>query len=64
MQRFTAQWIELKILNASTPPYQGGNEEDHPCMSLNRKEILQLICVLRSQNIISIKQCRGRKKGC
>lgn len=43
MQRFTAQWIELKILNVSALPYQGENEEDHPCMSLHRKEILQLI---------------------
>lgn len=49
MQRFAAQWIELKILNVSALPYQRENEEDHPCMSLHRKEILQLMCVLRSQ---------------
>lgn len=55
MQRFTAQWVELKILNVNALPHRGENEEDHPCMSLHRKEILQLMHVLRSEKSFQYK---------
>lgn len=55
MQRFTAQWVEVKILNVNALPHRGENEEDHPCMSLHRKEILQLMHVLRFEKSFQYK---------
>lgn len=49
MERFTAQRVELKILDVNAFPYQRENKKDNLWMHLHVKEILQLMCVLRSE---------------
>lgn len=49
MQRFTPQWVELKILDVNAFPYQGEKGKDNPWIYLHRKEALQIMWVLRSE---------------
>lgn len=67
MQRFTAQWVEVKILDVNAFPYQGENEKDDLWVCLCRKEILQLMCVLRSEKSFQHKalqrQFPNKEKG-
>lgn len=48
MLSFAGQWVKPKIFDGDTFPYQGENEKDSLWM-LHRKEISQLMPVLRSE---------------